>query len=168
MFLELIATIFAGLGAAGVAMALNKFTGGRLPRWIAPVAAGAAMLGVTIWSEMTWAERITDGLPSGVVVAQEVSETAFYRPWTYIWPQTTRLVAVDVVTAKRNEAAPETRLVDLYLFGRWKPTSRVPQLIDCTTGQRADVTDATLANPRAAGWRAIDETSELNTLVCEA
>ena len=47
MVFELIATIVAGFAGAGVALLLNKIFGGRLPRWIMPVAAGAAMLATT-------------------------------------------------------------------------------------------------------------------------
>ena len=48
MFLELIATVFAGLAMAGVVMLVNRTSGGRLPRWTAPVAAGLAMITATV------------------------------------------------------------------------------------------------------------------------
>ena len=42
MFFELVGTIVAGV-AAGLGMwALNRVLRGRLPGWLAPVAAGAA------------------------------------------------------------------------------------------------------------------------------
>ncbi len=167
MFLELIATFAAGLGAAGLCLLINLATGGRLPRWAMPVAAGAAMIGVTISSEMTWASRTVDGLPESIAVAETVSESAWYRPWTYVWPQATRLMAVDTATVRKNDAAPDTRLIELYLFARWQPTQQVPQLIDCATSARADVTDAALADPAAASWQPVPEGGDLIRLACE-
>lgn len=167
MFLELIATFAAGLGAAGLVLLVNLATKGRLPRWVMPVAAGAAMIGTTISSEMTWASRTVEGLPEGIAVSDTVTETAWWRPWTYVWPQATRLMAVDTATARSNDAAPETRLVDLYLFARWQAPVKVPQLIDCAAGARADVTDAALADPGAADWRALPDGSDLVKLACE-
>ncbi len=167
MFLELIAAFVAGLGAAGVVLLLNRATGGQLPRWAMPVAAGAAMIGMGIALEMTWAKRTVQGLPEGVAVAETVSESAWWRPWTYVWPQATRMMAVDTVSVRSNDAAPHTRLVDVYLIARWQPTKRVPQLIDCANGTRADVTDAALADPTGAAWQDLPEASDLAKLVCE-
>jgi len=167
MFLELIATFVAGLGAAGIVLLVNRLSRGRLPRWAMPVAAGAAMIGTAISSEMTWATRTASGLPDGVAVAETVSESAWYRPWTYLWPQGTRLMAVDTATVRSNEAAPDTRLIDLYLFARWQPTQRIPQLIDCIAGARADVSDAALADPSAAAWRPLSDQNTLIELVCK-
>ena len=106
MFLELIATFAAGAGAAGLVMILNMVTGGRLPRWAMPVAAGLAMIGVAISNEASWGQRTADGLPEGVVVVEEVREQIWYRPWTYLAPQTVRLVALDTKSVQTNEAAP--------------------------------------------------------------
>lgn len=167
MFLELIATFVAGLGAAGIALLLGRLSRGRLPRWSAPVAAGAAMIGVAIWSEMTWASRTAGGMPAGFEVAETVSHTAWWRPWTYVWPQTVRLMAIDTGSVRTNEAAPDTRLVDLYLFARWQPVNRVPQLLRCSEPARADVTDAALAEPLGADWRPLAEDSDLIRLACK-
>ena len=71
MFLELIATFAAGAGAAGLVLVLNLMTGGRLPRWAMPVAAGLAMLGVAISNEASWGARTAQGLPEGLVVVDE-------------------------------------------------------------------------------------------------
>jgi hypothetical protein len=57
MFLELIAAFAAAFVAAGIVLAVNMATGGRLPRWAMPVAAGAAMLGYAVWSEYSWFAR---------------------------------------------------------------------------------------------------------------
>lgn len=167
MFFELIATFVAGLGAAGIVLLLGRLTGGRLPRWLTPLAAGAAMIGVAIWSEMTWGQRTAAALPESVEVAERVEESAWWRPWTYVWPQTTRMMAVDTASIRTNAAADNTRLVDLYLFARWQPATLVPQLVRCSEPARADVTDAALAEPQAADWRPVPADSDLIRLACK-
>ncbi len=141
MFLELIATIFAGLAFAGVVMLLNKLTGGRLPRWAAPVAAGLGMIGVTISSEYSWYDRTKAELPEGLTVVQEVESRAFYRPWTYAFPFVDRFAAIDTVSLRTNENIPEQRLVDMYFFGRWAPVSKVPVAVNCADNSRANLAD---------------------------
>ncbi len=167
MFLELIATFVAGIAAAGLVMLLRRVTGNRLARWLPPVAAGVAMIAFSIWSEYSWAGRTANGLPEGVTVVDRVTETIGWKPWTYLAPQTTRLVALDRAGARRNPEAPGVALVDLYLFERWQPTARRPQLVDCDTGARADVSEAALADPAAADWHTLGGDDPLIRAACE-
>lgn len=153
MFLELIATFAAGAGAAGIVLLLNRMTRGRLPRWAMPVAAGLAMIGVAVANEATWGGRTVDGLPEGVVVVEEIRERSWYRPWSYVAPPTVRIIALDTRSIRANPDARDIVLVDLYLFARWRPSARVPQLIDCAAEARAGVTEAALADPSKANWR---------------
>ena len=169
MFFELIATFFAAIGTAGLVMLLNRITGGWLPRWATPVAAGLAMLGYAIWSEMTWAERTGASLPEGLVVIEKIEQTYYWKPWTFAKPQITRFIAMDVATRKENPAAPGTYLVNLYLHGRWQPVQLVPQLVDCTAQARADVTDAALADPAgAARWLELGGADPLIQAMCQS
>lgn len=141
MFLELIGTIFAGFAIAGVVMGLNKLSGGRLPRWAAPVAAGLGMICITIISEYSWYDRTRNALPEGLAVVQEVESKALYRPWTYAAPYVDRFAAVDTASLKTNAKVPEQRLVDLYFFGRWAPVSKVPIAVNCVEHSRANLAD---------------------------
>jgi len=141
MFLELIGTVFAGFAFAGVVMVLNKLTGGRLPRWAAPVAAGAGMIGMTIASEYSWYKRALDALPDSLSVVQEVESRAFYRPWTYAVPFVDRFAAIDTVSVRTNDSVPDQRLVDLYFFGRWAPVSKMPVAVNCAENSRANLAD---------------------------
>ncbi|RBW61773.1 hypothetical protein [Ruegeria sp. A3M17] len=141
MFLELIGTIFAGFAFAGIVMVLNKVTGGRLPRWMTPVAAGLGMIGMTITSEYSWYDRTRDTLPEGMIVIQEVESRAFYRPWTYAVPFVDRFAAIDAGSVRTNEQVPEQRLVELYLFGRWAPVSKLPVVVNCKEFSRANLAD---------------------------
>lgn len=153
MFLELIATFAAGFGAAGLVLALNIITKGRLPKWAMPVAAGAAMIGVGISNEYGWGARTVQGLPDGVIVVETVSESNWYRPWSYVAPLTVSLSALDTTSIKTNPDAPGVLLADMYFFARWQPPAQVPQLLDCAQGKRADVTPAALQDAQSALWR---------------
>ncbi len=70
MFLELIATIVAGIAAAGLMMVITRASGGRLPKWLTPVAAGAAMIAATIANEYGWYGRTADNLPEDFVIVE--------------------------------------------------------------------------------------------------
>ncbi|SIO45281.1 hypothetical protein SAMN05444722_2248 [Rhodovulum sp. ES.010] len=168
MFLELIASFVAAFAAAGIVLVLNRATGRRLPRWLVPVAAGAAMIGYAVWSEYSWASRTVAGLPEGVVEVDRVAERRPWKPWTYLAPQVTRLMAADVAGAATREDAPGVRLVTLYAFARWQPTRSIPVLVDCDAAARADVTDAALAAPAQADWRPLGPDDPLIRAVCGA
>lgn len=141
MFLEFIATIFAGFAAAGVALILGKISGGRLPRWLMPVMAGLAMIGYTVWSEYTWFERTTATMPEGLVVVSQNESKALYRPWTYAFPLTDRFAALDEQSILTNESIPDQRLADMYFWGRWSPIQRVSVAFDCAQGRSAPIVE---------------------------
>ena len=141
MFFELIGTLVAGVAAAILVWALNRPLKGRLPKWLAPVAAGGAMLYATISSEYGWFARTTAVLPNGMVVADAIEERAIYRPWTYAKPYVTRFVAVDLASVQTHENHPNQRIVDLVFYGRWSRTAVVPMLFDCAAKATADIVD---------------------------
>ena len=141
MFLELIATFVFGFAAAGVAMLLNIATGKRLPRWLIPVAAGAAMIGFTIWNEYNWYPQTLAKLPEGVEVVIENEKSTFYQPWSYAVPYVNRFIAVDLTNAKRNEKFPDQVIVDLLAFERWAPGQSIPMAIDCAASMSANLVD---------------------------
>lgn len=141
MFFELIGTILAGVATALLIWALNRLLKGRLPKWLLPAGAGAAMLIATISSEYGWYDRTTRTMPEGMVVAQTVEEAVIYRPWTYAVPFVTRFIAVDQGTMRTHPQQPNQRIVDLVIYGRWSRTAKIPVLFDCGTSQRADIVD---------------------------
>ncbi len=171
MFLELIGTIFAGFAVAGIVMILNKVTGGRLPRWAAPVGAGLGMIGVSITSEYSWYDRTREALPEGLTVVQKVENQAFYRPWTYAVPFVDRFAAVDTVSVRTNDKVPEQRLIDLYFFGRWAPVSKMPIAVDCSGNRRANLADgAEFADDGSvlnADWVQVDAKDPVIEATCE-
>ncbi len=171
MFFELIGTIVAGAVAALLVWALNRTLKGRLPKWLIPASAGAAMLAATISSEYSWYSRTTATMPEGMVVAQTIEEKAFYRPWTYTAPFVSRYVAVDQQSTRTHPNQPDQRLVDLVFYGRWTRTAKVPMLFDCAENQRADVVDGiTFGDGGAvtnAQWFPLKATDPLLRTACE-
>lgn len=165
MVMELMATFCAGLGAAGLMMVIGLIWKG-LPRWLIPAMGGLAMIGFTIWSEYSWGDRTADNLPEGVEVVETRADTYPWKPWTYAFPQVTRVLAVDTTNVQTKPEAPDVLLVDLYLFARWRATATIPQLIDCDTAARADVTDAALEDPQAATWQELGAADPLIDAVC--
>lgn len=172
MFLELIATVFAGLATFGLISVIARFGGGRLPRWLAPVGAGVAMIAVTITSEYGWFSRTSASLPEGVVIAQSIEKRAFYQPWTYVTPYVDRFVAVDVGTLQSHPAQPGQHIAQLYFFGRWAPVNSFPMLVDCPGGRRASLADGAAFDDQGvagdAQWFNAGPSDPLIKTVCEA
>ncbi|MBX9466906.1 hypothetical protein FVA81_12140 [Rhizobium sp. WL3] len=144
MLFELIAAVVAGVALAGVAMLLRWLSRGLLPKWIVPVFAGLGMLSYSIWSEYSWFDRMNLALP-GIAVSWKNEETAFWRPWSYIEPVTTRFTAVDLKTVQRNPAQPGLVIVDILLAARWQPVTPVKVVYDCQNTRRADLHDASIS-----------------------
>jgi hypothetical protein len=139
MFFELIATICAGVGAAGCVMLVRRLSGGAVPGWLTPTGAGLGMIAFAIWSEYSWYERNTELLPDGIEVVSVNESRKVYRPWTYMVPMVDRFIAVDTGTARTNPDMPGQQLLDVYLMGRWSPSYRVPMVLDCIGLRRADL-----------------------------
>ena len=172
MFVELIATVIAGIACAGLMMLVNTAFGKRFPKWIIPVAAGLGMILMTISNEYTWFTRTAERLPEGVSVATRVDEQSWLRPWTQIWPYTKRFVAVDTGTARTNSNLPDQTLADLYFFGRWSPVNQAPMLFDCKENRSSLLIDgaefASDGSVSNAQWQSMPEDDDILKLVCEA
>ncbi len=169
MFLELIATVFAGLATAGVVMLVGRWIPG-LPRWLTPVAAGAAMIAATIASEYGWYERTRTSLPQEFMVIETVENRALYRPWTYVVPFVDRFAAVDTASIQTHGARPDQRLADLYLLGRWAPVSKLPVAVDCAGSRRANLVDGVEFDAEGgligASWVSVDEGDSVVAAIC--
>ncbi|MFK7963801.1 MAG: hypothetical protein AB8C46_07530 [Burkholderiaceae bacterium] len=170
MLIELIATLALGSAIAGVVLVLSRFTGHKLPRSFAPVAAGVAMIAFQVWSEYAWFGRTAGALPEGIEVTEQYAQAAPWRPWTYVFPQVNRFVAVDVAAARRHESQPGHVIADVFLFARFAPTVSVPQLVDCETSRRADLADGVQYGADGAvinpGWTNVPSDDPLLTALC--
>ncbi len=172
MFLELLAVIFAGVAGAGLMMVITRLSGGRLPKWLTPVAAGGAMIAATISSEYSWYSRTTATLPEGIEVIETVETTAMWRPWTYLSPLTERFVALDTASIQTNPSQPDLRLAQVYFYGRWSPLHRLNVAADCALGRRAALIDAisfdTTGAIEGASWVNAPDDDPMVTAICEA
>ena len=83
-------------------------------------------------------------------------------------PQVTRLMVLDRAGVQTNPAAPSILLADVYLFGRWAPVIKHPQLVDCANAARADVTEAALADPSQAAWMTVGAEDPLIAALCKS
>ena len=165
MFLELIAVFVAGFAGAGAMMLLNIATGRRLPRWLVPVGAGAAMIAATLSSEYSWYSRTAAALPEGVTVAQTRDSAAPWRPWTYVLPLTDGFVAVDTVNMRPNAEQAQLYLANVHFFGRWRPVRTVEVMVDCAASRRAD---PALGDDSPPVWRDVGPEDPIVRTVCEA
>jgi hypothetical protein len=140
MFFELVGTVMAGLSAALLIWAIRRWKPG-IPSWLLPAGAGAAMILAAVSSEYGWYGRMAGQLPDGFVVAQTMDEDSPWRPWTRVFPYTSRFIAVDQATARTNPEDPAQRMVDLYFFGRWAPLQKLTILWDCAQNRTATLGD---------------------------
>lgn len=140
MLFELLAVVSAGFAGAGIALLARRLVRSA-PRWLVPVAAGSAMIALAVSLEYTWFARTRAALPERVEVALAHEARAPWRPWTYVVPFVDRFVAVDRGSVMTHEAVADQRIVDLLIFGRWAPTTRVRSVFDCAAGRRADLVE---------------------------
>ena len=143
MLLEFIAVVCAAFAAAGIALVINHLSRGRLPNWTMPFAAAAGIVGMIIYLEYTWANRVENALPPGVVIAQQNTHTAWFRPWSYVFPLSNRITAVDHRVTMRHQAQPDLVLTGVILQERWALNFGVQVIFDCANARRMDVTSAT-------------------------
>lgn len=176
MIYEFIATIAAGFGMAGVALLVKhlvKLTGKTAPKWLVPVFAAIGIFGFQLHQEYHWYEQQVNRLPEGVEVVKAVQDSAWFRPWSYVKPQTVRFMAVDVGNGQTNRLHPQQHFVNLYLFERRMSAQVVPQVIDCAQNARADVVatagaDNDRQSPQISDWVALDSSDPLLTQVCKS
>ena len=150
MVYEFIATLAAAFGMAGIALIirhLSKLAGLQAPKWLIPLFAAIGIFAFQIHQEYYWYEQEVAKLPDGVVVVKDIAETSWYRPWSYVTPQVVRFMAADVGQAHDSKADPQVKLVNIYLFERRISTKRIPQVIDCGKGRRADYLPPGMPDP---------------------
>lgn len=144
--------------------------GRRFPRWVLPGVIGASMIGYSIWNEYSWFDRITSELPPSVAVVGQGERSAFWAPWTYAWPVTTRFIAMDIRNRVESSQRPGLVVTELLLVERWQPTRRVQLAFDCRRSQRADLlggarieADGSLEGAR---WQAVEPSDPMLRVAC--
>jgi hypothetical protein len=147
MLIDMIATISAGAGLGGIVLILRRFLWRGLPGWVLPAGIGAGMIGFAAWNEYTWYARTTAALPQGVTVVAAMQDRSILQPWSFVWPATTRFLALDGTAMQSSATNPEIRQAEVMVVQRWMATQRVPVGFDCATGEQADLTDGTTMAP---------------------
>lgn len=158
MFWELLATLIAGLGMAGIALSLRKMFK-KLPRWIIPAMAGLGMIGFQVYHEYSWFSHTASRLPTKTVVLASAAKPVFYQPWSYYHAPTRWFVAVDTENIKEMDA--HIKATQLYFFERRMPALPVPVLVDCQNGVQSDFKSGS-----APTWGTTTFTNKLVQAVC--
>lgn len=171
MLFDLIATITAGAGLAGVFLAVRYFSKGRLPKWALPAAIGAAMLLFSVWNEYSWYPRVADALPEEVIILSSPVDKVAYRPWTYLFPVSNRFMALDRTAMQISADNPSIRRMDAMIVQRWAATQRVPLAFDCAGGRRADLMEGVQVSPdgtlTGGEWLVVGQEDEMQRAACQ-
>ncbi len=142
MWVDLISMAAVGILSACIIYIIRRSLarqGRRLPRWMLPVLIGSSMIGYSIWNEYSWFNRITSQLPPAVAVVGQGQRSDAWAPWTYVWPVTTRFIAMDTRHRVMSSQHPGLVVTELLLVERWQPTRRVQLAFDCHNRKRAEL-----------------------------
>ena len=172
MFYEFIAVIVAGVAIGGIGAALRWMSGGRLPKWLIPAAAGLGMLSYAIWSEYSWFHRMTDTMPPEITVTWRNEDSSLWRPWSYYRPVIDRFTAFDARSAQRHQNQPGKVMVDVIMAARWQPSARLKAVYDCDANRKANplgegVSIAEDGAISGAVWIDVQSDDRTLTLVCQ-
>ncbi|OHY72529.1 hypothetical protein [Marinobacter sp. AC-23] len=166
MFWTLVATVFCGLGAAGIALGIRAVTRNMAPKWIIPVFAGAGMLGYLIHGEYTWYDHKQSRLPEEAVVVSTESKGIFWRPWSLAYPYVTAFSTVDTDSIARDTNNPDIIRFTLYRFEQ-KLTDTVSHrvhIINCVSQEVVPLgSDGT---PRVDNLKVLNLNDPLLSSVC--
>lgn len=143
MFWNFVATVFAGLGAAGIALGIRTITAKRAPKWIIPAFAGLGMLAYLVYGEYTWFEQKKSLLPNeAVVVAEEIKQVP-WRPWTYVVPQVMSFTVLDTASI---QSIPNDRDVHMFYLYRFEQSytdavTKQVHLLNCSSQELVPLDD---------------------------
>lgn len=170
MVLDFVGAIATGLGLLGIVLLINILTGRRMASWVFPVTVALGMISFTAWSEQSWASRTLDAQPH-LRLASQNSASVFYRPWTYIWPNVTRMITLDISQTRVHPDRPDQVLTQIVLLGRWQPVRAVTAVFDCAQNARADLTQSARLNDdgsiEGADWRPLEAENSVLRTACQ-
>lgn len=167
MFWNLVATVFAGLGAAGIALAIRSLTRKKAPKWIIPVFAGLGMMAYQVYIEYTWFDHMKSRLPAEAEVVSTQSHSTWWRPWSYVLPQITSFTVLDRQSIERQST--DQGEVTRFILYRFRDTygGRVSEgihLANCSTGELVPVTNQGM--PLVEQMRKLPPDNTLRRAVC--
>jgi len=169
MIIDFIGAIATGLGLLGIVLLLNRLTGRRLGRWIYPATVALGMIGYTVWAEYSWPVRTVEGSPH-LVLASANRQGVFYRPWTYVWPQRTRLILIDRSQTLIHPDFPQMVRTQVVFIGRWEPIRVAGVIFDCAARARADLAQGVELNAdgtlEGGSWRVLEADDPVLATAC--
>ncbi|MFE8073080.1 hypothetical protein QQM79_18620 [Marinobacteraceae bacterium S3BR75-40.1] len=118
MIWQLIATVVAGFGAAGIALLIRAVTRRKAPKWLVPVFAGLGMLGYQIHWEYTWFDHNRAQLPEGALVVSTAREPSILRPWSYMATPVSGFTVLDEASIQQAPKQADVFRFQLYRFER--------------------------------------------------
>lgn len=166
MFWTFVATVFAGLGAAGIALGIRAITAKRAPKWIIPVFAGLGMLAYLIQGEYTWFEHKKSQLPPEAVVVGQEQQKNPLRPWTYLAPQVTSFTVLDTNSI---ESSPNNRDIHMFYLYRFEQSytdavSKQIHLLNCASKELVPLDDN--GTPQVEQLRTLTDDDRLFIAAC--
>lgn len=167
MIWNLVALVFAGIGAAGIGMTLRALTRKKLPKWIVPVSAGIGMLSYQIYSEYSWFEHKQAQLPSGSEVIATQQGQMIWRPWSYLYPLTVGFTVLDPKSLGTTQVEDDVVAeFVLYQFERSHTDNVIaaPHLLNCSNGQMLKLTEE--RKPDLDSLKELSESDPLRSRVC--
>lgn len=167
MFWTFIATVFCGLGAAGIALGIRALLRDRAPKWIIPVFAGAGMLGYLVYGEYTWFELKQSQLPEEAIIVDTETDGILWRPWTFIVPYVTAFSTVDTNSIRQFGESSEMIHFTLYRFEQ-KVTDAVSHRVHIMhCGNRELVPLDSEGKPRIDNMKQLGINDSLYKTVCQ-
>jgi len=167
MIWHLIAAIFCGLAAAGIALFLRKLSRNKLPKWIIPLAVGIGMLSYQIYTEYNWYDLKVLQLPEASEVVTTQTKANIWRPWTYVIPMIGAFTIIDMDSVQFGQIQDETvAQFMLYRFER-QHVDRVKNqmhLLNCTSQELIPLQDDGL--PLVEELKQLEKTDPLFIKVC--
>ncbi|UJF23696.1 hypothetical protein L0B52_04885 [Suttonella sp. R2A3] len=137
MIWELIATLIAGVGGAGIVIGL-RFLFKGLSKAFIPAAAGIGMLTFQIYSEYTWFSHTQSLLPEESKVVAKVAQPSWYKPWSTWRPPVLKFVTLDTTSQTPVTDHPNLVQARLYFFERRMSAHSLSIIFDCQSERQAN------------------------------
>lgn len=166
MFWTFVATVFCGLGAAGIALGIRAVTRNHAPKWIIPVFAGLGMLGYLIHGEYTWYDQKKTQLPEEAVIVDTENDGILWRPWTFVFPYVTAFSTVDIKSISQDTNNPNIVRFTLYRFEQ-KVTDAISHRVHILNCQSRELVPlGSDGTPRVDNMKKLDGSDRLLKAVC--
>lgn len=168
--LYLVGAVVLAIGVVGIVLMICKVLRLKPPKGLLPLVAGAAILGFHIMIEYTWFDRNVTELPDSIVVAQRITDSEWWQPWTFVVPKIDQYIAFDSDALRTGGPDGQMAAAVFYFVARYNPTLVVRQVYDCATPRRIDLAGqrpfAEDGSPVESDWIEIAADDPLRASLC--